>query len=619
MANNVNTRGTIRCSDPYNIEIEYDITVPGKSGTAMDLWITTGATYTLDTLTIAYNGKTVTLKSTGEEAIITGHIYTGNNALYYQRGTDVMTVTGKKKDGLPVVFDGGSNTFRILWETPNTAPTADITSGEVLAGKSCMVSWQYRDAENDSVSLVSLIRYYKALGESSFTGTTLLTAGTQTSFTDNIPSGYGGGELYYEITYTDAYGAAGSSRTQTAYVEANTPPSVPGVPVISGRIAGGAYVTVEWTGSMDEDGNLEGYILQRSIDGQDAWETVYKGPERSVKITIPVGITTVSYRVSAYDAYGVQSAWAQTEELTVYNNQAPKTPAYITVPNTISTKGSVIISWEASEDPDGDAVSYILERSVGSDAFVKIYSGDMTSYTDTANGDWGTVAYRVCAEDSKGARSAYRVSGTKEVVQNFVPVLELVNPPAGNDFGVIDQPFSLTVTATDRDNNDTITVKAILENGVSLQKTSATPGEITHTFRYAENVWQKIPNGHHKLTITASDGTSVSDPLVVTFTKEVRDAVVTLDEPYTSSEPIEVCVIAVNGEIPDDAQMTVEVTNNAKDASPVWEDATEAATSGWNHGFTNKVQKNGWAFNFRVTLHGGNTRGYITSVQGGFQ
>jgi hypothetical protein len=118
--------------------------------------------------------------------------------------------------------------------------------------------------------------------------------------------------------------------------------------------------------------------------------------------------------------------------------------------------------------------------------------------------------------------------------------------------------------------------------------------------------------------VCAEDG-DISRVLVVTFTKEVRDAVVTLDEPYTSSEPIEVCVIAVNGEIPDDAQMTVEVTNNAKDASPVWEDATEAATSGWNHGFTNKVQKNGWAFNFRVTLHGGNTRGYITSVQGGFQ
>ena len=127
-----------------------------------------------------------------------------------------------------------------------------------------------------------------------------------------------------------------------------------------------------------------------------------------------------------------------------------------------------------------------------------------------------------------------------------------------------------------------------------------------------------ISNGEHILTFSASDGASESS-VSVRFTKEVRDAVVMLDTPLTASEKITLCVISVNGYIPEDAEMKVEVTNNGNDASPVWEDATQQALTGMNHAFTNAAQTNGWAFNFRVTLHGGDTRGYITSIQGGFQ
>lgn len=616
MAKDVTASGIILCSNPYNIQIRFEVTVPAQNGTGINLWITSGATYSIDTLTIRYNGVSKTISSEGDEAILSAQIY-GANGFFYQRGVDSMTITGRTKSGDPVTFEGGSSEYRLIWDTPNTVPTAEITSEEPYAGRTCLVSWAYRDADNDDVSLVSLIRYYRAAGASSFTATTLLTSGNALSYTDTIPAGYGGGELYYAITYSDTYGGTGTSETAAVTVIANTPPSVPGIPVLPGRLDGGATVSVTWQESADTDGNLEGYRLERAVDGNGQWEILYQGKNPGTETTIPEGISSAAFRVCAYDTYGAQSAWAQTENLTVYNNQAPPVPASITVPGEISTGSNPIISWPAVTDPDGDTVTYHLERAVKSGSFTEIYSGSGTSYTDTVEGDWETVAYRVCAQDERGARSAYRTSGTKPVILNFAPVITLTNGPDGDDYGVISEPFTLTVKVTDKD-NDKLSLEFSLDGEQGIGYDSSEKGEMTQSFKYSASQWQKIPNGEHILTIKASDGTAETTKQV-RFTKEVRDAVITLDEPYTVSEQIEVCVISVDGVIPDDAELTVEVTNNGNDTSPVWEDATEAAISGGNHAFSNTTQKNGWAFNFRVTVHGGDTRGYITSVQGGFQ
>ena len=139
--------------------------------------------------------------------------------------------------------------------------------------------------------------------------------------------------------------------------------------------------------------------------------------------------------------------------------------------------------------------------------------------------------------------------------------------------------------------------------------------EKVHSF---DSYWYRIPNGVHVITVEVTDGVSASS-VDLKFTKENKDAIITLAVPMTASEKITVCVISIGGKIPEDADISVEVTNNANDSSPVWEDATAHALSGTNHAFSNNKQTNGWAFNFRVTVHGGDTRGYITSIQGGFQ
>ena len=73
--------------------------------------------------------------------------------------------------------------------------------------------------------------------------------------------------------------------------------------------------------------------------------------------------------------------------------------------------------------------------------------------------------------------------------------------------------------------------------------------------------------------------------------------------------------------MPSDVVLTVEVTNNAKDTQPVWQDVTEEVKSGSNFLFQNRVAQNGAAFSFRVKEKRGasDAEGFITSIYGAFQ
>lgn len=75
--------------------------------------------------------------------------------------------------------------------------------------------------------------------------------------------------------------------------------------------------------------------------------------------------------------------------------------------------------------------------------------------------------------------------------------------------------------------------------------------------------------------------------------------------------------ILVEGSIPDDAAYSVQITNNALDDAPVWQDATQASKAGERITFTNQTAQNGWAFQFKLTVErGSGTGGYIAAVSG---
>ena len=399
-------------------------------------------------------------------------------------------------------------------------------------------------------------------------------------------------------------------------VNTNTAPSTPGSITVPGSINGGDSITVSWGASSDAENNLEGYELERSVNGGSSWSNVYKGNARSTTNTVPFGTESVMYRVRAYDSQGLYSSYKTSNQVTVVNNNAPSAPASITVLVTVLGGAALTVTWGAASDSDGNLSGYALERQVDGGAWSEINRGTALSFNDTITKGWASVAYRVRAYDTAGAYSGYATSPARTVNNNTAPAITS-SATNGSDLGVKNGGFTVSYSVSDAD-NDAVTVTETID-GAKKREFSATLGG-SNSFAVTGETFMKLLNGKHTLSITANDGQATASHSV-TFTKEVTGASITLDEPMTADAPITICVLSVIGFVPADAHFTVEVTNNALDDAPVWEDCTSEVKTGANHIFTNKTASKGAAFNFRITAERGASGegGYITSVQGGFQ
>lgn len=212
--------------------------------------------------------------------------------------------------------------------------------------------------------------------------------------------------------------------------------------------------------------------------------------------------------------------------------------------------------------------------------------------------------------------SSLVVSDDGTVSTNTAPAINA----SSTNLGEKNAPFGFGYTVTDAD-GDTLTVTEKLDGKTTATRTGVASGTAL-TFGQgstAEN-FQRILNGSHTIQITANDGKE-STSLSATFTKSVTSATVTLTTPLAVDGDITVAVLQVTGSIPDDATFKAEVTNNANDPSPVWQDATEEVQKGVNIVFSNKTAANGAAFNFRISVARGasGTGGYIEAISGAFQ
>lgn len=235
--------------------------------------------------------------------------------------------------------------------------------------------------------------------------------------------------------------------------------------------------------------------------------------------------------------------------------------------------------------------------------------------SDGSGGDWG---YR----NAFGVRPAFVlpselvVSDDGTVSTNTAPAINA----SSTNLGKQNAPFNFAYTVTDAD-GDTLTVTEKLDGKTTATRTGIASGTAL-TFEQAADAagFQRILNGSHTITVEVSDGKETVSTSA-TFTKAVHAASVTLAEPLAVDGDITVAVLQVTGSIPDDAKFKVEVTNNAKDAAPVWQDVTTEVQKGTNIVFSNSTATNGAAFNFRISVSRGasGTGGYIEAVTGAFQ
>ena len=400
-------------------------------------------------------------------------------------------------------------------------------------------------------------------------------------------------------------------------VSTNTAPSTPWNISVPSSIMGGTNISISWAKSSDDESNLSGYKVERSTNGGWSWSQIYQGTATSTTDNIAFGTTSVMYRVKAYDTEGLESGWRTSSLVTVVNNNAPSAPPSIAVPKDVKGGSTLVISWTAASDSDGNLSGYILERSTdGGSAYTQVYKGNALTYTDTITNGWSTVMYRVKAYDTEGLESGYTTSAIRTVRYNVAPAINA----SSTSLGEKNAPFSFAYTVTDAD-GDTLTVTEKLDGKTTATRTGLASGTAL-TFEQASTAdgFLRILNGSHTIKITANDGKE-STSLNATFTKSVTSASVTLTTPLAVDGDITVAILQVSGSIPNDAAFKTEATNNALDDSPVWQDVTAEVRKGMNIVFENQAASAGAAFNFRISVERGASGegGYIDSVSGAFQ
>lgn len=374
----------------------------------------------------------------------------------------------------------------------------------------------------------------------------------------------------------------------------NSAPSTPTSISVPNTINGGSTITVSWGASTDAEGNLEGYIVQRSVNGGSTWTQIYQGSGRSTTNTVAFGTESVMYRVKAFDSEGLQSGWRTSQQITVLNNNAPSAPASIAVPEIVNAGQAFAVTWGAASDSDGDLAGYSLERQLNGGSWAEVYNGTALTYTDTLEKGWNTVTYRVRAYDAHTAYSGYVTSPTRPVNNNTAPVISGQDSALGLKTG----SFSQSYTVTDAE-SDAVTVTEFVDN-VQLRAYPVTLGQ-EHAVTVPREVWLTLANGNHQLRVEASDGNAAA-VRVWTFSKRETVICFRLAAPEETDTAATKVLVSPTWNVAG-ATAKIEACNNAFDEAPAWEDITAMVLLNRVYNFQNKAKTAGkWGVDFRFTI-----------------
>ena len=217
--------------------------------------------------------------------------------------------------------------------------------------------------------------------------------------------------------------------------------------------------------------------------------------------------------------------------------------------------------------------------------------------------------------------SARVVSDDGIVIGNRAPEVTSDAGASGAELGEKNAPFTVGYTVTDKD-GDLMTVTEKLDGKLKQTRTEVSPGTaLTVDWLKEKEDYTQLLNGTHTLTLTVSDGETSTD-WTATFTKNVTGVKVSLTAPLTADDTITVAAMTLDGSFPADMNLTVELTNNALDDSPVWENCTDIQRGKSrvfvHHAFAAKTAARGFAFNYKVTIARGKggTEGNLTMIGG---
>lgn len=231
--------------------------------------------------------------------------------------------------------------------------------------------------------------------------------------------------------------------------------------------------------------------------------------------------------LEAYEVYGVRPLCNLQDEVMVTDspvngkyeiiwNKPPTKPGSFTLPSKITSRTATTISWSKSTDPEGDPISYRLERSLDGGAFVQRYKGSLASYKDTIEEKGHTsVVYRVTAIDSNGNQSPSLTSASVPVSDNTAPIITVQS----TDLGKIDSPPTINFSVSDPDEGQAVVVYVYLD-GKELD-TFNFIGKTNKRVTIKADLWLRLLNGKHSVKIVTEDLEGGSSSKTISFEKAV--------------------------------------------------------------------------------------------------
>lgn len=260
-------------------------------------------------------------------------------------------------------------------------------------------------------------------------------------------------------------------------------------------------------------------------------------------------------------------------------------------------------------DSDGDSEYYFSNG-----LYVRSASGASFSLAESCTGSFGYLPCFTLPETLYIDKDGFPTV-------NQPPEITAAAGESGVALGEKNEPFALPYTVTDGDGDPMRITEKV--NGVELavRENVATGTELTVQCLSEKALFQQILNGENTLTLEVDDGKTTTE-WTATFTKNVTHAVLSLAQPMTADDTITVAALTLEGSFPADMSLTVELTNNALDETPVWENCTDIqsgeAKAFVHHSFTNTTAARGFAFNYKVTIARGasGVGGNITMIGG---
>lgn len=307
--------------------------------------------------------------------------------------------------------------------------------------------------------------------------------------------------------------------------------------------------------------------------------------------------------------------WRNTVTTLAPPNVAPTVPTSLDVPTSAVYSSPITVQWGSSTDADGNLAGYMLEHKLDSGTWAQIYQGTARSFDDSVEYGTQSVQYRVKAYDTEGAESDYLTSQAVTIINNRAPSIS----GSDSDLGQFTTtPPSFVYTVSDADGDELSVIEAL--DGVPF-KTHTPTLNTQYTCSMTAEEWQKVLNGSHTLTITATDPAGDNAVRKIAFTKQVLNVAFETKPMEADAMPTK-AAIQCAGAFPSGSVLSVQICNNGNDTDPTWETVSSRELQGMVHTFTNQAKTaETWAIKAKVALSRASASGdcYITSLGGTYQ